>query len=528
MKLLFSRWLKVADRRWRHFYTGGTFLLQVLFVFLLYSDPKPCPLNCTENQLLVLAFPQMLQVLLMIFIFAILFSQLRFKSWTTTEVWSLYLVTLFAFAGFYFFFALASENSDFYDLGSNSNSSNYTNPAFKFPVDWCERTKPLGMLSRREPCTAAIYLHFLFFSCATQTLVGFGDVTPTIWYTEILANIHMLVGLLFSVMIVGMTLDSLRRAKCAGTPSMSQYSTFNNTMISRDLPGRGLGTRLLGRRIAGNSMVRKLRRFCRDYLLLLMMTVQGLHFLIIYKVEPFLFQVEAAPHRSLVLALISALIQVGLAFIVIMTSLKYVRHSENITLKFLIQSFLSVCLHFAGVYILVFLFEREKSWNVEKIRSFRDGWKRGDDESVFWGVVLDFIYYSITTMTTAGYGDMSPRSPTAISMVIIQMLASAIFVQVILALGVSMVSTATLDVPSEFEQQFIDDGYSSVDPSDTPWGWKESQRSDRESSARPTNSMKSDSAASISTFSFPSSVHTNTPGTAVNETNSLLRKGGVS
>eukprot|EP00462_Mataza_sp_D1_P005735 CAMPEP_0175119648 /NCGR_PEP_ID=MMETSP0087-20121206/180_1 /TAXON_ID=136419 /ORGANISM="Unknown Unknown, Strain D1" /LENGTH=326 /DNA_ID=CAMNT_0016401003 /DNA_START=640 /DNA_END=1619 /DNA_ORIENTATION=- len=216
----------------------------------------------------------------------------------------------------------------------------------------------------------------------------------------------------------------------------------------------------------------------------------------------------------------------GLAFIVIMTSLKYVRHSENITLKFLIQSFLSVCLHFAGVYILVFLFEREKSWNVEKIRSFRDGWKRGDDESVFWGVVLDFIYYSITTMTTAGYGDMSPRSPTAISMVIIQMLASAIFVQVILALGVSMVSTATLDVPSEFEQQFIDDGYSSVDPSDTPWGWKESQRSDRESSARPTNSMKSDSAASISTFSFPSSVHTNTPGTAVNETNSLLRKGG--
>ena len=110
----------------------------------------------------------------------------------------------------------------------------------------------------------------------------------------------------------------------------------------------------------------------------------------------------------------------------------------------------------------------------------------------------------------------------------LQMLASAIFVQVILALGVSMVSTATLDVPSEFEQQFIDDGYSSVDPSDTPWGWKESQRSDRESSARPTNSMKSDSAASISTFSFPSSVHTNTPGTAVNETNSLLRKGGVS
>ena len=43
-------------------------------------------------------------------------------------------------------------------------------------------------------------------------------------------------------------------------------------------------------------------------------------------------------------------------------------------------------------------------------------------------------------MTTTGYGDLSPRSSFAILMVSLQIIASAMFYQIIIALGVNMMT----------------------------------------------------------------------------------------
>ena len=43
-------------------------------------------------------------------------------------------------------------------------------------------------------------------------------------------------------------------------------------------------------------------------------------------------------------------------------------------------------------------------------------------------------------MTTTGYGDLSPKSSFAMGMVIVQLLASAMFMQIIIALGVNMMT----------------------------------------------------------------------------------------
>ena len=59
----------------------------------------------------------------------------------------------------------------------------------------------------------------------------------------------------------------------------------------------------------------------------------------------------------------------------------------------------------------------------------------------YWGVVFKFFYFSVTLMTTTGYGDvLSPQGEFAQACVCFQMLASAFYLQIILALGVSLVS----------------------------------------------------------------------------------------
>ena len=69
---------------------------------------------------------------------------------------------------------------------------------------------------------------------------------------------------------------------------------------------------------------------------------------------------------------------------VVSTSLKYVRHSENITINFLVQSFISVCVLFAGMYIMVFLFQKQDAWPL----------KEGIKASAgFWYVSGEFLYF---------------------------------------------------------------------------------------------------------------------------------------
>ena len=161
-----------------------------------------------------------------------------------------------------------------------------------------------------------------------------------------------------------------------------------------------------------------------------------------YHYDPNLFSLDNDNHhdKNFISSafILSLIIQILHLSMVVSTSLKYVRHSENITINFLVQSFISVCVLFAGMYIMVFLFQKQDAWPL----------KEGIKASAgFWYVSGEFLYLSITTMTTTGYGDLSPRSTFAIAIVSLQIIASAMFMQIIIALGVNMM-TEQMDVNS--------------------------------------------------------------------------------
>ena len=77
-------------------------------------------------------------------------------------------------------------------------------------------------------------MDFLYFSVTTQTLVGFGDIAPVHPVARALSVVQQLVGLFFAMVIVSMTLGTLRAHKAADA---------RNQRLSRRSSTGGQGTR---------------------------------------------------------------------------------------------------------------------------------------------------------------------------------------------------------------------------------------------------------------------------------------------
>eukprot|EP00943_MAST-04B_sp_MAST-4B-sp1_P006249 g6249.t1 len=366
-----------------------------------------------------------------------------------------------------------------------------------------------GLLSLRDKTPYIVFIKFLYFSMTTQSSVGFGDIVPVSVTARFFANLQMFIGLFFGSIIVSMNLSTLRRAVARakrerkltdisesmyyrlehngnvldssfasdvdfsnnknsvtdlGHPCERSFDVlnaipsgsnlkFNNTMTSRPhihskarqssydrkKRQRCKSCKLCFKRVTRLKWVTKFRRFIRKWLLFVSIILQALHLFVLYHYDPNLFSlVDNGNDDHFVSSafVLSLVIQVLHLSMVVSTSLKYVRHSENITINFLVQSFISVCVLFAGMYIMVFLFQKQDAWPL----------KEGIKASAgFWYVSGEFLYLSITTMTTTGYGDLSPRSTFAIAIVSLQIIASAMFMQIIIALGVNMM-TEQMDV----------------------------------------------------------------------------------
>jgi hypothetical protein len=209
----------------------------------------------------------------------------------------------------------------------------------------------------------------------------------------------------------------------------------------------GWGTWLCGR--SATSNLRAVRRFMRRWLLLVTLAGQALHLFWLYIVDDELFSGSRGKnHRAFTgnttLALVSMFIQILLVLSVVATALVYVRHSERITLNYLCQAFLSICIHFSGIYIMIFLFQGKLSWPTIGVAEDN---VNGDSGGIsvrnegFWGTSLRFLYISIVLMTTTGCNSLSPKSEIAIAAVTVQMIVSFLFLAVILALGVSLVNS---------------------------------------------------------------------------------------
>ena len=184
----------------------------------------------------------------------------------------------------------------------------------------------------------------------------------------------------------------------------------------RSKPSVGFGTKICGTRMTNAASVRSIRRFLRRWLLFVTLTGQGLHLLWLYIVDGSVFdKLKHGAVPDTLLAVASMCVQVVMVVILVVTALVYVRHSERITLNYLIQCFLSVCVHFCGIYVMIFLFQGHAAWPVV---DFSEDHLDGDADGLayadgFWETAMRFMYLSIVIMTTTGCNSLSPKSTIA-------------------------------------------------------------------------------------------------------------------
>lgn len=56
-----------------------------------------------------------------------------------------------------------------------------------------------------------VFVRFLYFSISTMTSTGFGDIHPFRWYTYLIVSVEMLLGVLYSTVILARGMDLLAR-----------------------------------------------------------------------------------------------------------------------------------------------------------------------------------------------------------------------------------------------------------------------------------------------------------------------------
>lgn len=110
---------------------------------------------------------------------------------------------------------------------------------------------------------------------------------------------------------------------------------------------------------------------------------------------------------------------------------------QGVTASFLIQSYVSTILLFSSIYFFLFAFEPSHEFSLGKSL----------DLSVpeIW---FTFIYYSTTTMTGTGFGDIFARGVLSRLVALVQMMISIVYCSIIIGLGM-FVLCEQLDVSAK-------------------------------------------------------------------------------
>mmetsp|Transcript_6013 Transcript_6013/g.9079 ORF Transcript_6013/g.9079 Transcript_6013/m.9079 type:complete len:190 (-) Transcript_6013:41-610(-) len=126
---------------------------------------------------------------------------------------------------------------------------------------------------------------------------------------------------------------------------------------------------------------------------------------------------------------LGSIIQFVQVVFVIVTSVKLVKQLRHRTASgwFLVQSYLSVVILYAGSYTLVFQIE-SSSFHSEQLV---------DEKSEIFAIYTIFLYFSGTTMSTVGYGDIYPVVWYTQLMVLSEAILSVVFTTVIFVKGLA-------------------------------------------------------------------------------------------
>jgi len=267
---------------------------------------------------------------------------------------------------------------------------------------------------------------WLYFATTTQTSVGFGDISPSGPVSEVASDVQMMAGMVYSVFILGQTVRRITTGDGDGKFKRGRRSKWKRFF----------------RRISHNPCVRKTRRLIRRYIFLVSLGLQVALFTTLYVLgaDSFFVNEKDVPIELAFLIICFNVIQL---MVIVLTTTKFVRKTDQLYMNFLLQSFGSVCLTMASVYVAI----HSLAYSDEP---FKIDIKKGDGERKdFMVIVLQFFHFSLCLMTTVGYGDIYPVRWYSRLVVAGHMLLSVLYMEVMFGLGLQLVKIDGLAIPDD-------------------------------------------------------------------------------
>lgn len=265
-----------------------------------------------------------------------------------------------------------------------------------------------------ESRVLSVMVAFVYFSLCTFTSAGFGDIYPLEWPAQLAASVQMLVGAVYAVVIFGAAL-------CYFQSHIGEGSTTRSEQHQGCFRGAVQWVRY---NVYG---VEAVRRGLVSYLFPAVLVLQAAGIGTLIAMDPELLH-HTHPRESSAYVVFSAL-QGVLLVVLVSVSLRIafkMHDNVEIGLLFLVQSYLSMIFLFDGVYLLVYLLNKD---------AFElAGGKHMALPEAMWR----FLYFSFTAMTTTGYGDITPRLMVSRVVVGAHMVTSVVYHVLILGLGTAL------------------------------------------------------------------------------------------
>lgn len=368
-----------------------TIFTQILTLVVLYQHPPMVYPLQFDWQILCASALQVPQIL------GVAYGSIRLlKNIDTVSVadsWNMYLATALGFSGVYFL-------------------------AFIFTAGRAFVANDPRVLDS-GPDT--LLLTLTYYSISAQTLTSPGDVSPVGGLPGYLSVLQMLIGMLYSVFIISHTQELFDHG--------GLHAAQNRLRKQR----QGYCGRCWDR-VTNNPILHSIRVFLRRYLIVVSVVIWVLNLVILHVLEPNVFRNWEYRIGVVVVECVFQFLQIGT---VVFTSAKFVRHVDEITLSFLAQTFVAVCLTFSGLYNLLFVFSAPEDRAFSLV-----GYEVGRSTSS--DVVQQLFYFSVSMMTTAGIGDVYPRKWFSQLLAAVQMLLSVLYTIIVLGRGVSRLNERRL------------------------------------------------------------------------------------
>lgn len=297
-----------------------------------------------------------------------------------------------------------------------------------------------------------VYLYLCYFSTATITSTGFGDIAPLSWWTSVLCNVQMLTGMIYHVGVFGLTLTHFTsfQAKVAEEVETADIDDATIVQVTSDddnMPSLVRAQSTLWSRLWSHATFVQLQAFCVRHMLLLSIGVQLLTLAILFSFDD-PFDTRAENVGVFTAGKIAALVFCGTLItaqfaIVLSASIQLVQtvSSNTISVGFLCQSYVSTALLFSACYTFLFAsttnheFSRTKDLLVDP-----------------FDVIVTFIYFSFTVITGTGFGDIYGRGVLARLAVMCEMMISILYGFIIVGLGMATL-ISRLDAMAEQKLQ---------------------------------------------------------------------------